>query len=183
MSEGITANQLDPSVVTMRSATIELADAQIKALPTTPIVIVPPTEVLNYSGMPTSIPVPVLTVVSANPWTAGYANLAAGSSANRFGLFYGSDAGNGSPCATVWPTDFSDTNGSFYLLGANAKMVVDDATIEGNLLALLDGLLDNGLAFWVSNGGLGNFTEGHVNNTLRISVAYMVFNLSTGTIQ
>ena len=42
MSDGITANQLQPGVVTIFSKTVELTDAQIKALPATPIEIVPP---------------------------------------------------------------------------------------------------------------------------------------------
>lgn len=174
MSEGITGNQIEAGVVTFLSRTVELTDAQIKALPTTPIVIVPATEVLNYAGLPTQVPLPLAFRVSVNTLAGAYTNV---NGLAHYVLALGSD----------WSADAmqSATQNQMAQLDANIPMIgicnsyqqgLDNAMIAP-LKIPSGGLQDNALAIVFDNEGSGNLTGGNAANSMKVTVLYTIIDV------
>jgi hypothetical protein len=152
-------------------ASATLNNAQIKALPTTAIQIVAPTEVLDYEGFPVSVPVPVVAIISSNLWSTSYGN----NDTNRWGLFYGSDRSAGPIITSILNSDFAQDGGKmFYILGAGGVTSADP--LEGMYQPLYGSLLDNGLYLGVISF-IGDMTGGDPANTMKVTVLYYVYTL------
>jgi len=176
----------------LHQATVTLTDADMLAsVEGDPTVIVPATEVLNYSGLPTTIPIPVSLWLFAN-LTAQYANL---DPLLNLALVWGSD----------WSVDLAyyDAPGVFASEGvygccaefpalrhnvftaAGAVVspgnppTVTQVIIQPRRAQLRDNLQDNALAIQINNNN-ANLTGGDPANTLLVSVTYHILNLTTG---
>jgi hypothetical protein len=155
-------------------ATVTLTDAQVKALPTTPAVIVPPTEVLNYSGVPVHLYAPLLGIARVATHLADYANV---DSTCIFGFNLGSDN------SFTYSTQSLVGSADNILNTAGGIGVFSPATLTGSAAGALtlaftntlsDALLDNAVVFSCLNGGAGDFTGGDSGNELKLTVFYVL---------
>lgn len=170
-------NLYGPNLVHQVSAT--LTDADIKALPSTPFVLVPATQTLNYSGTPELIPIPSYALGIFNFSSGAYTNLDADSRV-LFGV--GSD----------WSDDISHFNfieskfttarrgllffqfPKFFASTAN----IDNYQVVDNIF-INDNFQDNALVLACYNPS-GALTGGNADNTLEIIIQYHLYNTVTG---
>ncbi len=158
----------------IQKATVTLTDAQVKALPTTPITLV----AAQGSGFQI---IPIMSVLRAKFSAGAYTNINA---AALMGTEYagGQDqSGYLANVAGATPVLTKVTT----LLGANNSTVVLQPYVQ-NVEPIADewgvfpsiqstGNLDNvALRVYVDNGGSGNFTGGNAANTLPITTYYTV---------
>jgi len=153
-------------------ATVTLTDAQIKALPTTPVIVVPaPGEnrvivtgvilgdpagdstltlsaAANYTNI-TSSPVPMLRFRLGSGAYANYYNI---QEAFTYAVQWGE---------VVWPMGYNDF--------ASGGQNYDDLPTQSNQPVKIS----------IVNGALGNWTGGHASNQLIVTVAYRVYDLTT----
>ena len=174
--EGITeqANNLDvvaelEAAQMLHQATVTLTDAQIKALPTTPI------EVVAAPGANKLLA--LIEAILLRKFAAGaYTNI---TDAN----LYLSDVDK----SYIWTPATAGANAST-VFGAADKFTIltpnAQGTSGGNLLATaysgyaLTEAVNK--AMYLATDVASDFTGGHANNTLIVSVAYLVLNTSTG---
>jgi hypothetical protein len=160
----------------LHETTAILTDANIKALATTPFVLVPPTQTLGYSGVPSTLPTPVFATGVLNTVGGAYTNVA---STTALLLANGTD----------WSDDASTRNlveqklnvqavsllrflmPRFTINGADDKIFIDNTY-------LTDNYEDNALVLALSNSG--DLTGGHASNTLRLTVQYYILDTTTG---
>ena len=151
--------------VAPRSAVLELTNAQILALPTTPIAIVPATEILGYVGAPTRLPVIDVGYVGWKNVAGVYGNITASSFLFAWGSDWSANASN-----TV-VMDLGNVHlypfGQFVPLGTTSNM--------------FGGLEDNGL--YLAGSNTGNFTGGDAANVMLVAVFYRIWNFSTGAFE
>lgn len=161
-----------------------LNNVQIIALPTTPIVIVPPTEVLEYSGTPTQVPFPTLSFFSVNTLAGLYTNVDAG---GKFVFQMGSDQSAdllsvdhgylGNPLTNAEVRMFrAQTTASLVSLPA-APADPHAHPFDGISIKLSDNLEDNALVLWFNNNGDGVFTGGHASNSLKLTMFYTIIDV------
>lgn len=173
MTEGITGNQLEAGVVTILSQAIELTDAQIRAAPTTPTVIVPATEVLGYVGLPTQIPLPLAFVVSANISAGAYTNV---DPVAAFIIAVGSDWSlNGLRANVDTMAQINDAVSVIGIANSFDPTIVDSTIIPLHISS--GGIQDNALAFVINNNGAGNLTGGNAANSMKVTVLYTVIDV------
>ncbi len=162
----------------LKTATVTLTNAQIKALPTTPVVIVPATEVLGYSGFPTTIFLVSKALLRLDCSAGIYTNV---DNDSNILLCWGSDASTDIGIAAAIRDDTTSTPSIFpstfdFIGGSDpTKAVASFLLSEGFFLT--DGLQDNAVALFIHNT-LGNFTGGNAANTLKVTVYYMVVDVS-----
>jgi hypothetical protein len=163
------------NIQTVYSATVTLTDADIKALPTTPFVIIPPTEILDYSGLPTQLVWPFVSFSLVTSHAADYTNV-------NVGCFFGVDWGSDDSytlCTRATTNNIINELGEFgtylplQLTGSNFG-----ASLPAYTNTLKDSLLDNALVFFAQNQGDGNFTGGDPANEMKLIVRYTVIDLS-----
>lgn len=156
--------------VTIYQASVTLTDAQIKALPTTSVPILAPTDILGYSGAPGSLFMPTLAVLQMNvaDETRSYTNV---DDAAAVILAWGSDQS--------WNImDLSHITEPVLLGTDEPRAVRFKEVADASALLALDGLLeDNGLHLVATNGAAGNFTGGNAANTLKVTVWYGIFEV------
>jgi hypothetical protein len=149
-----------------------LTDAEIKTLPSVPIILVPATETLNYSGLPSQLPLPLAFSVSLDTSAGGYGNVDLDA---RYVLALGSDWSYNA--MSVLYSNVAQLNQSVSQIGiANTY----DSQVQPNSqilpLRLSSGvLLDNALGIAFNNPG--NLTDGNVNNSMKVTVYYVIADL------
>lgn len=158
------SNYIDPQRARVHQAIVTLTDAQIKTLPTISQELVPaPGAGLANLLLPHWM-LPVLRLDT----TAGvYANASATAAVQ-----FGGEVGN------IKFGGFDD----LLTYGADAVMYpsVSDIIGGGGNVQGREFAENSAVFIAADNDGMGNFTGGHVDNTLRISVVYMIVNLDTG---
>ncbi len=152
----------------IKSATITLTDDQIKASPITPIVIVPATETLNFSGFPAMLP-KIISAFFVLDATAG----AYSGDLDTLLLIYGSD-GSGS---NVGVTRKIDANGNASGVGLTNEAIKQMASFtigEDNVSS--DGFLDNAVSLLMHGGG--TISDGDPANTMDVTVHYIIVDVN-----
>lgn len=177
MSIGTIPARSSGSASLIHQASRTLTNAQIKALPTTRIAIVPATELLEYQTPPTRLILPVSAVGIKSAGVA-YGNYDA---ATQFLLAWGSDfsttVGAAIEMVAAQTAGFPDPPfGSFseFALGSTdawqITFVIAPAPFGGG------GYQDNGLYLAMYNAG-GALTLGDAANTLDICCAFHVYDV------
>lgn len=156
-------------------ASLTLNNAQILALPTTPAVIVPPTEVLNYEGTPNQLFMPILGVSRTVIHAVDYTNINA---ACIFGFDIGSDDSFTYSVRITGGTEVLNSTGgvSFFspMTLSGGEVGVRNMAFGNNLS---DSLLDNAIVFFAFNQGDGDFTGGDPTNEIKLTVSYLAINI------
>lgn len=156
----------------MVTSVLTLNDAEIKALPTTPVELVP-------APGPNMLLAPVLCV-AAKDFAVGYTNVGV----SNTGLLFAYD---GNTSGTFRAGTILETNYGFFGAGTIEQFPVPLGAYEdGNGAAFPAGGTDlrdtaifaQALNFDGSSTPLGDFTGGDPANTLKVLVAYAVFDLT-----
>lgn len=148
---------------TLFSVIKDIPNAQILTLPSTPVEMVAPTEILGYVGAPTQLPLVESGYVRWKTFVANLGNVTTSSFKFAWGSDYSADASN----------SIAIDMGNSHLLpfGTFGKYTVGTVNLEG-------GLQDNGVFIAVSNGG--NFTGGNAGNILQVALFYRIWDFTTG---
>lgn len=161
-----------PSQVAIHSQSVTLTDAEIKALPSVPIVVVPATQVLNYSGLPTELPLPLAFIVSLSN-TVGYGNV---DGAASYVLAMGSD----------WSLDAMQSDANLMAPPQDSVRIIGIANsyhstlVSGMIVpfrVLAGGIQDNALAIVLNNGIAGDLTGGNPANSMTVTVLYTIIDV------
>lgn len=161
----------------VHQASVTLTDDQIKALPSVPVAVVAPTEILNYAGNPTQFFLPVSgAAFLTKPNNNGYGNV----DAPNLILAWGSDWSTSIGLAAEWQE-----------IGTAAPIL---GPITGAFSDALDWLLtfimgpstfgdgsiqDNGIFVLIFND-FGDLLGGDPDNTLKVSLGFLVFDVALG---
>jgi len=148
------------------SATVTLTDAQIKALPTTPV------EIVAAPGANKLIFVIRNVIGKLNDSGGAYGNSdnTAGSYVTlAYGSAYDDDATYNYPDVT----SFINSLSSF----GNDGIITLSPYSADTFQNILPGAVNNGLFLHIGNNGLGNLTGGNAANTLKVTVYYVIVDL------
>lgn len=157
------------------TATVTLDNDQIKALPTTPVVIVPATEVLDYVGMPTELPVPFMATMTFDTSAGAYTNVTT-DHVPYFIVAFGADWSWSATVRTIeLIPDSADVKFAWLPPDTQTGVLSPDFTAAETFGA--DSLQDNALVVACNNGASGDFTGGNAANTLKVTVYYVVVSL------
>jgi len=159
--------------VTVFSLTVELTNAEIIALPVTPIVIVPPTEILNYEGFPTRLQIPLFGFTLATNIAVEYSNVHAGV---QWFINLGSD-NSFTFSGPLKGSAIAGTGGVTWFSPAQITGTSEGATIAAFGSNLNNSLLDNAIVLAVNNQGNGIFEGGDAANSLIVTVLYTVIDV------
>ncbi|HET9566213.1 MAG TPA: hypothetical protein VFP27_17355 [Mycobacterium sp.] len=149
----------------LHQATVTLTDAQIKALPTTPVELIAAPGANRYL-----VPVVSKMQVTLN-WVANYTNIAQDSGLN---LILSDGA------AFSWDVVFSEGGNEMLLAwGASITWQVNESEVlsttgTGNNA---DTLLNGALTLKIGPSAPSDLTGGHADNTLDVSLLYYVFDV------
>lgn len=150
-------------------AYVRLTDAEIKTLPTTPVVILAASDVLGGVGTPTRLPILLDVHLYTNNWPAAYVG------ADPFGhlkVYLGSDGrdGYGAVAAELSVVDTVLLN-----TGVNARWL----PIAHMSYSLVDALPDTALVLQFDTAG-DDLTGGDAANTLTAVVLYLIWDVAAG---
>lgn len=161
-------------------AKVDLTDAQIKALPTTPITLVP----APGAGKTIYMLGAFVRIDTAND---GYGNISADPAASLFITFEGEGPGPAQGYLGKVATNHqlnllltSFTNHTVLLSPITTAVIKDvSANVGGFVLAQIDAfdMENKALVLVVENAALGNFTGGDPANTGSITVVYAIVEL------
>jgi len=154
----------------LRVASVPLNDAQIKALPETPVEIVP-------SPGPGNIAVPIMTLFHLDASHGAYMTINADNAllamqyegGTDVNTYFANDSTQSPPL--TWLTSFFAYDG--FWLSYNGPIVLNLAW-GPQPFAFGGSAIDAGLALYATNAADGHFTGGHVDNTLTVTVYYVV---------
>lgn len=159
------ANSLCAQPSAVRKVTVQLTDAQIKALPTTPIQMLPAPGVGKMYA--------VVIGVAALDVTAGtYSNIGVTSS-----LYIAAGAGSALSAAYDENWDGALQDSSAIHIIHFAPMMGAQAPAHSLWNADKPNYENLPLTIKSNNGASGNFTGGHAANTLRLTVYYVIVDL------
>lgn len=154
-------------IVTVYQRKTTLTDAQIKALPTTPVELVP------APGADKLLAISKIAVGRLNDSGGIYTNLddtAASFFTVAFGEGYDDDASyNFLNLDSMIGNDLST-------FGSGSVLIWHSYNIE-SFQRVLPVVINKGLFCHVGNNGLGDFTGGHASNTLEVTVFYSIVDL------
>lgn len=160
-------------------ATVTLTNDQIITLPTSLVVLVPATETLGYSGVPTQLPLPIAAFARLNNSAGAYSGLDAGI---KFILCWGEYDVNVMEADAVALDD--PTPGRGYRFIPFRTNVSSESPTDPHShsivqfvsnLGLNGSFGDNSLRIYLSNGD--NLADGNAANTLTVTVIYAVIDL------
>jgi hypothetical protein len=152
------------------SITVILTDAQIKALPTTPVVIIPATETPNYTTNLTEVPVIVGGLMLANNYAVAYSNV---DNAAYFELVLGTDHTPWGSNTTTYPAFAIGGDAMVQLIaGPFAATAVPGALIGPSSTGFDRNFYDNAVRLAMNNQSAGDLTDGDPTNTLQITLLY-----------
>lgn len=151
-------------------ATVTLTDAQIKALPTTPI------QIVAAPGA-NKVVMPLSCVASISDEAGGYASINANGwiviSTNVADLFY--LAVNESPTWSI-VTAFLSGPSQIVVLSAPSQLFIQGWGISANPLARTQ-VANKAVRISADNGGAVNYTGGNAANTLTVTLFYVIIDL------
>jgi hypothetical protein len=167
----VTQSQV-PEFGLIKSATVTLTDAQIKANTVTPVVIIPATETLNYSGFPATVPKIISACVILDARAGAYTDI----SVNGGVLFLalGSDAGG--PTISGSATIAGAASIAPVGITAQAEKQMLNFIVGDNVTLADDGTLDNGISIYMLNDT--PLSGGNPANTMKVIVYYIVVDVS-----
>ena len=147
-------------------ATVTLTDAQVKALPTTPIEVLPAqgAGVLTLAADSGAFP----AVIALGATNVAYTNV----DANATWQFVNPQAGGG------WAANYSAAQALTYGPSGGGTPVVTICslnTANGGSTAQNEGGEDQPVRLQLLNGALGNLTGGNAANTCQVWVYYQTF--------
>lgn len=153
-----------------RQSTFTLTDAQIKALPTTAVVLLP-------AQGENLIVIPILATLVGDGFTANpYTNLDETSLSFSFRYEAADNPGTGLGFsvsdAGVFPDNFLTKDTLARAFNASGSYNTSPPTPEA--------LANVGIDLKVNNQAAGNFTGGNAANTMQIVMLYLLLNLQTG---
>ena len=152
----------------VHQATVTLTDTQIKALPTTAI------QIVAAPGANTAIQFQY-GVITLTPSAGAYTNLHAD---NYLNIALGAGLIEASGYVKGYPGDTTVFTGAAFPQAAAQGAGFFERSVIVNTFTLAD-VTNAALSIWWSNSD-GNLTGGNAANTLRVSVAYLLLNTSTG---
>jgi len=165
-------------------ATVTLTNAQIKLLPTVPIVIVPATETPNYATNLTSIPVLIGGFIILSNYGVAYTGVDADAA---FSFFLGSDSamdvgGSNMVSRTLLRGNAAIAGGDGFAYvnpGRNAISSPSEGLfLETMVASAFEGnFYDNAIVFGLDNNAGGNLGGGHADNTIKVTLVYTVLDL------
>jgi hypothetical protein len=159
------------SEVTILAQPFALSHAEILTWPTSPKEVIPPTEVLNYSGSPSSLFLPVGLQLVVNTTAGAYENVD-GTAEVRV------DIGSDQSDATVLVREnkilaaLSNAGHIIAVTGWMGNLEVISDFVVPIRLRLRNNLQDNAVLVSLRNGEAGNLTGGHVDNYVKGAVLY-----------
>lgn len=168
MAEGITGSQLAPGVQTVYSASVTLTDAQIKALPTTPV------ELVAAPGAGK-----ILLILSAfmllDTSAGAYTNVnAAATGGVDIGGAYGNFMQVLDPAGLVPALEGTDVL-AFKL---DTAVYISGDQVYNNVAAYTVGdYVNTPIIIDLENSSDGNFTGGNAANTLKVTALYTIIDV------
>lgn len=170
-------NNAVSALTPFHEVSVTLDNSQILTLPSSPVVVVPETETINYSGTFTKVPI---IIRGAIHWVVREGTPYGNINVPNFGIFLGNDALGVGPVSYTYVTTFFNTDDFQALLPFGISSVCLNGLIpKMDPWQMKDSSHDNGLYLGIQFN-VGNLTGGHATNKLRVSLVYQVYNLLTG---
>jgi len=163
----------------IRVASVTLTNAQILALPTTPVVVIPATQTPNYGTDLTAAPIVVGGYVLLSNYVAAYTNV---DPTAALGLTMGSDLGSGIGMVggLLAPASLLESGDAFLrIIGADYEPTNTFPALAPHVFAFTHNYFDNAIVVYIDNAAAGNLTGGNVANKMVIRLLYVTAPIPT----